>query len=111
MESTEIVPPEKADGPTKRRYEGVCVKVYFNEQDFAEIAKFAEKAGKRRVGLQLYTQKPHGFADEKLANTDGIARFLKMAANYWAEHRVELEQKAESIKREKERLRRYGIDL
>jgi hypothetical protein len=111
MEGTEIVPSEQNDGPTKRKYQGVCVKVYFNEPDFAEVAKLAEKAGKRRVGLSLYTLKPHGFADEKLANTDGIARFLKMAANYWKAHQAELEQKAKANKEEAERLRGYGVKV
>lgn len=108
MGSAEIVPPEQADGPIKRKYQGVCVKVYFSEEDFAEVAKLAEKAGNRRVGLSLYTQKPHGFADEKLANTDGVARFLKMAAGYWQEHQSELDVIEADVKEKREYLRRHG---
>lgn len=111
MITTELVPSEQADGPTKRKYQGVCVKVYFSYGDFAEVAKLAEKAGNRRVGLALFIQKPHGFGEEKLANTNGIARFLKMAANYWAEHQVELGQRAKAVKTEQERLKRYGIQI
>ncbi len=67
----------------------VCVKVYFNEQSFAEIVALAEKSGIRHRGLKLYTKKANGFADEVLANTDKIAKFLKFTAQYWNEHEAE----------------------
>lgn len=106
----EIVPVSKEDGPiSRKKYAGVCVKVYMSQEDFQAYAKLAERAGKRRVGLLLYTQKPKGFANEKLANTDGIARFLKMAGEFWGEHQDELEAEAKKLREDQERLKRYGI--
>lgn len=110
--TTEIVPVSEADRPiSKKKYAGVCVKVYMSQEDFTAYAKLAERAGKRRVGLLLHTQKPHGFADEKLANTDGIARFLKMAGRFWAEHQDELEARARANREEAEKLRAHGIKV
>ena len=93
---------------TKRK---ICVKVYFNPKNFPEIAKDAEKAGKRRGGLQLSTLKEHGFANERIANTDGISKFLKFCWQYWVEterHRfektVELAKREQEIKEERSRL-------
>ena len=59
------------------------VAIYFNEADLTSIAKDAEKAGKRKVGIPIKKQKPHGKADEWLANTYGIGRFLKSCYEYW----------------------------
>lgn len=110
--STEIVPLSKEGGTIpKKKYAGVCVKVYMSHEDFQAYAKLAERAGKRRVGLIPYTQKPHGFASEKLANTDGIARFLKMAGLFWGEHQDELEEKAKTIREDSEKLRKYGVKV
>jgi len=95
----------------KKKYSGVCVKNYFNKQDFAEVAQDAEKAGIRRVGLQLYTQKPHGLANEKLANTDSVAKFLKFCWKYWVNDKAsrltkfrEIAIKEEQLKKERELL-------
>lgn len=96
----------------KKRYKGVCVKVYFNEPDFVEIAKDAEKAGKRRVGLVLFTQKSHGFQWERLANTDGIAKAMKYWWKYWQEAEPERLQKRKEaeLKRQQaeEELKKLG---
>ena len=59
------------------------VSVYFNEDDLSSIVKDAEKLGFRRVGIPIKIQKPHGFADEWLANTDGVSRVLKHCHMYW----------------------------
>ncbi len=59
------------------------VGVYFNETGITTLIKDAEKAGFRRVGLPAKIQKPHGMADEWLANTDGLAKFLKNCWEYW----------------------------
>jgi hypothetical protein len=59
------------------------VSIYFNEADLTRIVKDAEKAGFRRVGIPIKRQKPHGLADEWLANTDGIGRLLKNCYDYW----------------------------
>lgn len=55
----------------------VCVKVYFKVGEFAEITEDAVRAGFRRPGLKLSTAKPHGFKNERVANTDGVSKFLK----------------------------------
>lgn len=61
----------------------VRVSVYLNEQELVTAAKDSERAGFRRVGIPLKKQKPHGLADEWLANTDGISRLFKMSWEYW----------------------------
>lgn len=81
----------------------IRAKVYFNEKSFALVAGDAEKAGKRRGGLQLFTQKEHGFAHERVANTDGVSKFLKFTWQYWREHESDrLLQAAELARQEKE---------
>ena len=79
----------------------VCVKVYLNQELFLEIIKQAEKTGKRRMGLIPYTQKDHGFAHEKLANTDGIGRYLKHTHRYFVENEAERLRKAVEIETRK----------
>ena len=81
----------------------VCVKMYLNPELFTEVAEQAEKAGTRRKGLLLYTHKEHGFSHEKLANTDGIAKFFKHTYRYWVEHEAQrLQELAEIAARENE---------
>jgi hypothetical protein len=81
----------------------IRVKVYFSPKDFAEIAKDAEKAGKRRHGLLLFTQKEHGLVHDKVANTDSLSKFLKFCWHYWQEtERHRFEKAAELAKREQE---------
>jgi hypothetical protein len=89
----------------------IRVKVYFSPKDFAEVAKDAEKAGKRRGGLLLFTQKEHGFSNQKVANTDGLSKFLKFCWHYWQEterHRfekaAELAKMEQDIKMQREKL-------
>jgi|SRR5208283_1867383 len=86
---------------TKRK--DVCVKVYLNQAEFAEMAGQAEKVGKRRRGLILHTQKKNGFSGQTVANTDGLSRFLKYCAAYWKEHESErMSRAAEILRQEKE---------
>ena len=81
----------------------VVVKVYFNPKTFSEIAELSERAGFRRGGLVLYTQKKHGFSNEKIANTDGISKFLKYLIAYWkASEGRRLSEMAEILKQEEE---------
>jgi len=81
----------------------ICIKVYFNQKNFPEVAKDAEKAGKRRGGLHLFTLKEHGFANQMVSNTDGIGKFLKFCWRYWQEtERHRFEKAAELAKREQE---------
>lgn len=61
----------------------ICVKVYFDHEDFADVAELATKAGKRKVGLKLEVLKPHGFAGETIANTKGISRFVHYLIVYY----------------------------
>lgn len=84
------------------------VKVWLGEEDFKAMAQLAEKLGFRKVGLPLKTQKPHGFADEWRANTDGISQTYKALRAYYdkteayrlseaariAQAKLELEQEA-----------------
>jgi hypothetical protein len=77
------------------------VRVYFNQAELTAIAKDAEGAGKRRVGLLLQTQKPHGLDGETQANTDGISRFLKHTWTYWKEHQADRLEAAARIARER----------
>jgi len=89
----------------------IVVKVYFNLGNFTSIAKDAEKAGKRRGGLQLLTQAKNGFSDQKVANTDGISKFLKMCWQYYREQEparlkelAELAEKEEAVNKRKKEL-------
>jgi len=103
-ESVEKGPLENEEGTiSPQRKKSICIKVYVRPDLFSTLAKDAEAAGKRRKGLQLYVQKPHGFANELLANTDGIAKFLKYTWQYWKENEAaRLERIAELLKKEKE---------
>jgi len=82
----------------------ICVKVYFNPKSFQAVAADAEKAGKRRGGLQLFTQKPHGFGHEQVSNTDGISRFLKHTWAYWCDHEKERLEEALAIAEDERRI-------
>ena len=66
--------------PTKKK---ICIKVYLNAENFPRYASIAERMGKRRGGLLLFVQKPHGLAGEQLANTDGLGRAMKAGLDYW----------------------------
>jgi len=97
----------------KQKGKKICVKCYFNPTNFQAVAADAERAGKRRGGLLLFTQKPHGFANETQANTDGISRFLKHTWQYWREHETERLQEAAKLAEEErglaERKKKLGI--
>jgi len=81
----------------------VKVRMYLKPELFAEVAQEAEKAGKRKKGLLLYTQRAHGFATEKDANTDGIAKFFKHCYDYWRAHEAQrLQELAEVTRQEHE---------
>lgn len=83
--------------PTKKK---ICVKVYFNPANFPRAARIAEAMEKRRGGLQLFTQKPHGLDGELLSNTDGIAKALKSALWYWEENGAErMVKQAEALRK------------
>ena len=81
----------------------VCLKVYLKPVLFAEMAMEAEKVGKRRKGLLLYTQKEHGFSHEKVSNTDGLGRFLKFCYLYFKEHEAQrMQEFADLMQKQKE---------
>jgi hypothetical protein len=96
---------------TKRN--DVCVKVYFSKDEFLEMIKRAEKAGKRPRGLIPYKQKKHGFANETSPNRKGLSKFLKYATEYWSDKEEErLREAAEVMQEEKrinERKKKLGI--
>ena len=80
--------------------------------NFPKVCKSAEDAGLRRKGLKLFTQKPHGFSNERLANTDRISKFLKFAWQYWENNRAwrfamkaDLDKRQEKLRREREKWR------
>ncbi len=90
-------------GTMKKKYNGVCVKTYFNRKQYLELIKDAEKSKIRRVGLLAFTQKKGGFAHEKVANTDYLAKFLKYCWKNWKETEdYRLRQKAEVLALERE---------
>jgi len=80
------------------------VAVYFNEAEISALADEASKLGYRRAGIPIKTHKPHGFADEWLANTDGISRLLKFYAQYWRENEATRFKAAAEIAEEERRL-------
>ena len=63
---TKIIPMKK-----------ICVKVYLNEPEFLDWIKKSEDAGIRPRGLKPFRVKPKGFADERIANTKGLVKFIK----------------------------------
>ena len=90
----------------------IRVKVYYNESAFSEVAKSAEDAGFRRKGLNLFNQSAHGFKDERVANTDGIAKYLKACQKYYIEHEaerlLELAKLKQTEKETAERIHKLG---
>lgn len=68
------------DGQSEDEARKIVIKVYLSPDEFYQFAKDAEQAGFRRGGLPLWIKKPHGFANERLANTDGISKFFKWTA-------------------------------
>ena len=91
--------------------ESVSVKVYLNRPLFAEMAKLAEKSGKRRAGLLLFTKKPHGLAGETLANTDGLSKFFKFTAAYWRDHESDRLKEAADLAKQKEAIAKREAEL
>lgn len=92
------------EGLKKKRKKQLRVKVYLTDKLFAEIIEQAEKAGFRRKGLLAYTQKKHGFADEKVANTDGIAKFMKYCYSYWKDSEYKRHEEALRIAQQEKEL-------
>ncbi len=87
----------------KTKRNDVCIKVYLSQAEFKEMTDQAEKAGKRRRGLILHTQKKNGFAGQTVANTDGLSKFFKYCVAYWREHESErMARAAQIIQQEKQ---------
>ena len=87
------------------------VSVYFNEADITSLAKDAEKAGFRRVGIPVKIQKPHGLADEWLANTDGMGKMLKNCWDYWRKMEPERLRALAEVQEEQKRLEARKAEL
>lgn len=83
----------------------ICVKTYWTEENFLEIIAAAEQAGIRRKGLPAFTQKKHGFKEERLANTDKIGAFLKFCYEYYKTAEPKRLEEAAQITAEENRLR------
>ena len=89
----------------------VCVKVYFDPGEFAEVVRDAEEAGIRRKGLKLRVQKPHGFAGEGIANTKGVSKFLKHTLQNWRDTKEERAVKKAEIERRMKELQQEAARL
>lgn len=101
------------EGTIKNRDKSICIKLYLKPKAFAEVVGEAERAGIRRKGLLLYTQKKNGMRDEKLANTDRIAKFYKFCAKYYVDHEQdrlnEAAKAAAALKAAKEWAEKVGL--
>ena len=82
----------------------VLIKVWMNEILFAEAARNAERAGFRRGGTVLFTQKKNGLQDEKVANTNGVSKYLKHCMSYYEKAEPERLSRAAQIAEEERRL-------
>lgn len=84
-----------------------------NDKELTSIAFQAEKLKFRRVGIPIKTQKPHGFAEEWVANTDGISKYLKFTHEYYVSNEAKrAEERAELLKQEaaiKEKLKQVVV--
>lgn len=80
------------------------VSVYLNEADLTSMADQAHRLKFRRGGIPLKTQKPHGFADEWVANTDGVGLYLKFCHDYYVQYEGERLNKLADIVRRKQQL-------
>lgn len=91
------------------------VKVYLKDPELQAMADDAARAGFRREGLPIFVQKKHGFANEKVLNSDGISKFLKFCYQYWKRNEAErIEKYAELRRKEKEleeEKRRLGLKV
>jgi len=79
------------------------VSLYFNEPELTSMALEAERLHFRTVGIPIKKQKPNGFANEWLANTDGVGKLLKYCYAYWKDAEPKrLEELAEISRQKKE---------
>lgn len=88
----------------KAKQKGISIiKVYVNDQLLTSMAFEAEKMRFRRGGLPTKIEKPHGFVNDWVANTDGISKYLKYCHKYYLEHESDrLAKLAEISRKEKE---------
>lgn len=89
-------------GLGKDKKELVCVKVYFNRKAWPAVTNLAVESKCRRVGLKLFTQKKNGFSGQEVANTDGVARFLKYAAKYYEADRANRTARTATLLKERQ---------
>ena len=116
MGSEVVAPKSSISSPTPKKKKQLWrIRLYFNESDLTTIASDAEGAGFRRVGLPPLTLKPHGFAHERVGNTDGIARYLRSCWRFVKANQADYERlkRKEQLQAELERLdedKRRGLD-
>ena len=67
----------------------VQVKVYFTEEEFAEIVRQAQIAEIRPLSLKPKVVKEHGGAEEYAWNTKYISKFMKYCVDQWKEGAAE----------------------
>lgn len=96
-----------SEGLQKKRPMQVRVRVYFGDvespAEFEQVCKEAEAAGCRRPGLPAFIQKKHGFPGELVANTDGVAEYLKKTReNYQRTEHLRLAEAAAIAREEAE---------
>jgi len=99
--SVKIVPQNDAEGTKKIPLKKICVKIYLSEQEFLDWVGMAEECGKRQRGLKPFRKKPHGFQNERVANTKGLVKFVKdKIIPYWKAGKKERKERIERIKKE-----------
>ena len=64
----------------------ICVRVYFKEKEFIEASEYAKKVGLRPLRLKAIKKKPHGWANETITDTKGLAKFMKFCIKYWKDN-------------------------
>jgi len=67
----------------------VCVRIYFKENEFIEIAELAKILKLRPVGLKAIKKRPHGWRQETVADTKGIAKALHYLIGYYKDTEAE----------------------
>lgn len=56
------------------------------------------------MGIPIKKQKPHGLADEWVANTDGIGKLLKNCYDYWKKNEPERLRALAEVQEEQRKL-------
>jgi len=82
----------------------IKVRVYFNQDSFAEVALDAVTAQKRHGGLQNYVQVIKGGVVKEVPNTKSISKFLKFCWKYWKDDKPRRQAMEAELDAEEKRL-------